>query len=223
MTSNHRRMAQGLLTLAVVLSAAAVRAQNLEAPGAAPAPAAPSPSSGPSGFGDSGQFILSAENLFGFNYNHPGGNNAHATTFSLFSDGFAGVTQNTYQWPRLAFDVFVIKGISAGGAISYSRTSYSNLPANTTIAATNAFEIAPRIGYAQMVGPWLGVWPRAGVTYIYSASNSNFLALTIDALAAIVVSPHLAITLGPTLDLGLSGKPVSIWTVGVYFGLAIAI
>ena len=43
MTSNHRRMLQGLLSLAVVLSAAAVRAQNLEAPGAAPAAGGPLP------------------------------------------------------------------------------------------------------------------------------------------------------------------------------------
>jgi hypothetical protein len=74
-----------------------------------------------------------------------------------------------------------------------------------------------------MVGPWLGVWPRVGVTYIYSDSNTNFLALTIDALAAVIASPHLAITFGPTLDVGLSGKPVKYTTVGVYFGLAIAI
>ncbi|HEY6478200.1 MAG TPA: hypothetical protein VI456_16595, partial [Polyangia bacterium] len=123
------------------------------------------------------------------------------------------------QWPRLAFDAFVTKGISAGGAVSFSRTTASN----NAIPATNAFQVAPRIGYAQMVGPWLGVWPRVGVTYVYSASNSNFLALTIDALAAIIASPHLAITFGPTLDLGLSGKPTKVTTVGVYFGLAIAI
>jgi hypothetical protein len=215
-------MLQGLLSLAVVLSAAGVRAQNLEAPGEAPKAEAPKADSGPSGWGDGGQFVLSAENLFGFNYNHPS-NSPHATTFALFSDAFAGVSQNTYQWPRLAFDAFVMKGISLGGALSYSRTSYSNLPPNTTIAATNAFEVAPRVGYGQMVGPWLGVWPRLGVTYVYSASNSNFLALTVDALAAVIVSPHLAITFGPNLNVGLSGKPTTILSVGVFFGLAIAI
>jgi hypothetical protein len=124
----------------------------------------------------------------------------------------------TYQWPRLAFDAFVTKGISLGGALSYARTTFSN-----NAPSANAFQVAPRVGYAQMVGPWLGVWPRVGVTYIYSDSNTNFLALTIDALAAVIASPHLAITFGPTLDVGLSGKPVKYTTVGVYFGLAIAI
>ena len=74
-----------------------------------------------------------------------------------------------------------------------------------------------------MVGPWLGVWPRLGVTYVYSSSTQNFLALTVDALAAIIVSPHLAVTFAPNLNVGLSGKPTTILTVGVFFGLAIAI
>jgi len=208
-------MLQGLLGLAVVVSAAAVRAQDLETPGAktsAPAAAAPS---GPSGFGDSGQLVLSAENMFGFNYDHPSNGGASSTTFTLFANPF-GVGTTTYQWPRLAFDAFLTKGISAGGAISFSRTTVAS-------NGTNAFQVAPRVGYAMMVAPALGVWGRAGVTYIYSDSNNNFLALTIDALAAIVASPHLAITLGPTLDLGLSGKPWKYTTVGLYFGLAVAI
>jgi hypothetical protein len=222
MTSTHRRMLQGLLSLAVVAAAAGVRAQNLEAPGAPAAAAAPATATGPSGWGDGGQMVLSAENLFGFNYNHPSGN-AHATTFGLFSNAFAGVGQNTYEWPRLAFDTFVIKGISAGGAISYARTTYSDAPPGQVLPASlNAVEIAPRLGYAQMVGPWLGVWPRAGVTYVYSSSSQKFLALTIDALAAVIVSPHLAVTFGPNLNVGLTGAP-KITTVGAFFGLAITI
>ena len=214
MTSNHRRMLQGLLGLAVVLSAAGVRAQDLETPGAkASAPAAAAPS-GPAGFGDSGQLVLSAENMFGFNYNHPS-TGSSATTFALFANPF-GVGVTTYQWPRLAFDAFVTKGISAGGAISFARTTFGN-------SSSNAFQVAPRLGYAMLVAPSLGVWPRIGVTYIYSDSNTNFLALTVDALAAFVVGPHLAITFGPTLDVGLSGKPVKYTTIGVYFGLAVAI
>ena len=74
-----------------------------------------------------------------------------------------------------------------------------------------------------MVAPSLGIWPRLGVTYVYSDSNNNFLALTIDGLLALIASPHLAITVGPNLDVGLSGKPVKYTTVGLYFGLAVAI
>jgi hypothetical protein len=218
MTSTHRRMLQGLLGLAVVVSAAVVHAEDLETPGAkASAPAAAAPS-GPSGFGDSGQLVLSAENMFGFDYTHPS-TGPSSTTFSLFSNPF-GVRATAYQWPRLAFDAFVTKGISAGGALSFSRNTVSN---NGVSVSTNAFQIAPRVGYAMMVAPSLGIWPRLGVTYVYSDSNNNFLALTIDALAAFVAGPHLAITFGPTLDVGLSGKPVKYTSVGVYFGVAVAI
>ena len=75
-----------------------------------------------------------------------------------------------------------------------------------------------------MVGPWLGVWPRAGVTYLYSASNEKFLAFTVDALAVILVAPHLAITFAPVANIGLSGKVGNVnqkfTTLGVEFGLA---
>lgn len=216
MTSNHRRMLQGLLGLAVALSAAGAHAQELETPGAKASAPAATPS-GPAGFGDGGQLVLSAENMFGFNYNHSSNTRIAptATTFALLANPF-GVGITTYQWPRLAFDAFLTKGISAGGAISFARTTFAN-------SSSNAFQVAPRLGYATMVAPSLGVWPRVGVTYIYSNSNTNFLAVTVDALAAFVAGPHLAITFGPTLDVGLSGKPVKYTTVGVYFGLAVAI
>jgi hypothetical protein len=216
-------MLQALLVLAVVVSAAEVRAQDLETPGAkSSAPAAAAAPTGPSGFGDGGQFVLSAENMFGFNYNHSSnvtGATPNYTTFTLFSNAL-GVGATTYQWPRLAFDAFVTKGISAGGAISFSRTTAS---AGNASASINAFEVAPRLGYSMFVAPSLAIWPRVGVTYVYKDSNNNWLALTVDALLAIVAGPHLAVTVGPTLDVGLSGKPVKYLTVGLYFGLAIAI
>ena len=69
MISNQKWMLHGALSLVVVLSATEVRAQKLETPGSSAADAAPTTSSsGPTGFGDSGQFILSAERLFGYTY-----------------------------------------------------------------------------------------------------------------------------------------------------------
>ena len=66
MISNQKWMLHGALSLAVVVSAAEVRAQKLETPGSPAAEAAPATSSsGPTGFGDSGQFVLSAERLLG--------------------------------------------------------------------------------------------------------------------------------------------------------------
>jgi hypothetical protein len=217
MISNPKWMLQGALSLVVVLSAAEARAQKLETPGSPAAEAAPttSPSSGPTGFGDSGQFVLSAENLFGFTYDHPSAGPSR-TTYSLLASPF-GIAATPYDLPRLGFDYFVTKSISAGAALGFARTSSGN-------NAINTFEAAPRIGYGMMVGPWLGVWPRAGVTYVNSTGQS-YLGLTIDLAAVIVVSSHLAVTFAPVGNIGLSGtqnnSSLKLTTVGVQFGLAI--
>jgi hypothetical protein len=210
-------MLQGLLSLAVVLSAAGVRAQNLEAPGEAPKaePAAPSGASGPTGFGAGGQFILSAEKLFGYNWKHEsiaGSSNVNA--FTLLANPF-GVGAYSYDWPRVGFDYFVTQSISAGLAASFARITSGN-------ASNNAWEIAPRLGYGMMVGPWLAVWPRAGVTYV-SSTGQSYLGLTIDLQAVVVVAPHLAITFAPVANIGLSGTKNNandkITTLGAEFGL----
>jgi len=224
MISNQKWMLHGALSLAVVLSAAEVRAQKLETPGSPAAEAAPttSSSSGPTGFGDSGQFVLSAERLFGYNWDHEsvGTRTGTSSTYTLLGNP-AGAANYPYDWPRLGFDYFMTKSISAGAALAFARTtSGSN--------SSNVFQVAPRVGYGMMVGPWLGVWPRAGVTYV-GATNQSYLGLTIDLAAVITVAQHLAITFAPVANIGLTGtsKPNGVstsdklTTLGVEFGLAI--
>ena len=223
MISNQKWMLHGALSLAVVLSATEARAQKLETPGSPTAEAAAAPSSsGPAAFGDGGQFVLSIERLFGYNWVHEsqGTRTGTSNTYSLIGNPM-GVGSYPYDWPRLGFDYFVTKSISAGAALAFARaTSGSN--------SFNAFEVAPRLGYGMMVGPWLGVWPRAGVTYV-SLTNQSYLGLTIDLAAVIVVAQHLALTLAPVANIALTGtsKPMGVstsdklTTIGVEFGLAI--
>src|SRR4051795_4279877 len=171
MISNQKWMLHGALSLAVVLSAAEVRAQKLETPGSPTAEAASAPSSsGPTAFGDGGQFVLSAERLFGYNWDHPSVGSS-TNTVSILGNGY-GVATYPYDWPRLGFDYFLTKSISLGIAGAFARNTSGS-------SSLNAYEIAPRLGYGMMVGPWLGVWPRAGVTYV-GATNLSYLGLTID-------------------------------------------
>ncbi len=142
-------------------------------------------------------------------------------TRSLAGAAVLGTGTYAYDWPRLGFDYFVTKSISLGGSLSFFRTSAGD-------NSLTGFQVAPRLGYGMMVGPWLGVWPRLGVTYVYASGNgasAKYLALTVEGLLAIVVAPHLVITFGPTLDLGLTGNAgtnsIKNTDVGVYFGLAI--
>src|SRR4051794_4264326 len=216
MISNQKWMSHGALSLAVVLSAAEVRAQKLETPGSPTAEAAAAPSSsGPNAFGDSGQFVLSAERLFGYNWDHPSVGNS-TNTVSILGSPY-GAAAVPYDWPRLGFDYFLTKSISAGAALAFSRIT-------GTGNSANAFEVAPRLGYGMMVGPWLAVWPRVGVTYV-KATDQSYLGLTIDLAAVIVVAPHLALTFAPVANVGLTGKlraaDLKYTTLGVEFGLAI--
>jgi len=216
MISNQKWMLHGALSLAVVLSAAEVRAQKLETPGSPAAEAASAPSSsGPTAFGDGGQFVLSAERLFGYNWDHPSVGSS-TNTVSILGNGY-GVATYPYDWPRLGFDYFLTKSISAGAALAFSRVTGSG-------DSLNAFEVAPRLGYGMMVGPWLAVWPRIGVTYVKS-TDLSYMGLTIDLAAVIMVAPHLAITFAPVANIGLTGKAGSsdrkYTTLGAEFGLAI--
>jgi hypothetical protein len=221
MISNQKWMLHGALCLAVVLSAAEVRAQKLETPGSPAAEAASAPSSsGPAAFGDGGQFVLSFERMFGYNWTHisTDAGSASNSTFSLLGNPF-GVsgTAYPYDWPRLGFDYFLTKSISLGIAGAFARNTSGS-------SSLNAYEIAPRLGYGMMVGPWLGVWPRAGVTYV-GATNLSYLGLTIDLTAVIVVNPHFIVTFAPLANIGLSGKSgntsVKYTTLGAEFGFGI--
>jgi hypothetical protein len=220
MTSNAKMMLQGLLSLAVVLSAAGAHAQNLETPGAPAAEAATAAAVAPTGFGDGGQFVLSAERLFGYSWTHTSlnGQGSSANTYSLLGEPYAsGLGAYPYDWPRLGFDYFLTKSISGGLAAAFGRHTQTG-------GSSNAVQVAPRIGYGMMVGPWLGVWPRAGVTYV-KATGESYLGLTIDLQAVIVVAQHLAITFAPVVNIGLTGSTGNVsqkfTTLGAEFGLAI--
>ncbi len=216
MISNQKWMLHAALSLAFVLSAAEARAQKLETPGSPTAEAAAAPSSsGPTTFGDGGQFVLSAERLFGYNWDHPSPGSS-TNSVSILGNGY-GVATYPYDWPRLGFDYFLTKSVSAGAALAFSRVTGSG-------DSLNAFEVAPRLGYGMMVGPWLAVWPRIGVTYI-NATGQSYMGLTIDLAAVIMVASHLGITFAPVANVGLTGKQGSrdqkYTTLGAEFGLTV--
>jgi hypothetical protein len=215
-------MLQGTLSLAVVLSAAVVNAQNLEKPGAAPEPE-PSPSSssssGPAAFADGGQLVLSFERLIGFNWEHEtiGSASGSRTSYAILGNGSA-VQGFPYDWPRLGFDYFVMKPISVGLAGGFYRSTSGS-------AATNAYSIAPRVGYGMLLGPALAIWPRAGVTYSYATNTYSLTAITLDLQGVFIVSQHLMVTAAPVVNIGVAGKngaaSAKTTTLGVQLGLAV--
>jgi len=210
-----RRISSVAVALTVSLGAASAAAQ-----------------AAPGGFGSSGQFTIGAERLFGFisasqnTETELAGVTAEETNsvtqFSLL--GFHGAFPlSPYSHPRVGFDYFVIDRLSVGGSLIFmTRSTEVEAEAggqsqSNDGPSTTAFLFAPRAGYAFMFNDTIGIWPRLGFTY-YSISNEletpagnfedseNGLALAIEGLFVIAPMPNFGFTVGPTLDLGLTGS-----------------
>ena len=132
--------------------------------------------------------------------------------------------------PRLAADVFVIKGLSLGGSIMYlndSGSSRESDPPDPTVRrdlpTTNTFIFSPRIGYGLQVGQNFAIWPRAGITYAnYRLSQErtdpgppptttedkisiDMTDVSIEFMLAILPVDHFTVLVGPYIDIPLGG------------------
>ena len=162
MTSNHKRMLQGLLSLGVVLSAAEARAQKLETPGSPAAAAAPRP--------------LRPGRLRRRRPARPLGRapvrlqlGARVARQRDRQRQHLQPARESLRRRRLSLRLAAarIRRLRDQGDQRSAPPSLSPEPRSGTASRTS-LEVAPRVGYGMMVGPWLGVWPRAGVTYVYS-------------------------------------------------------
>jgi len=169
---------------------------------------------------EAGRFAVGAERLFGVAWSKEsatvGGMDVSEsdTSFSLFTKQ---VSASGLEAPRLAFDYFVIDGLSVGGAVGYASvaTNTSSGSSNTDGPTVHGWLLTPRVGYAYMFNDTIGLWPRAGITYTTlsldeSAANtsvsSHFVALSVEAPLVITPAPHAAILIAPTLDWGFTGS-----------------
>jgi hypothetical protein len=141
---------------------------------------------------------------------------------ALCSTGFGCSTfmQSAFELPRLGLDYFVRPRTSVGLAaalVVYPETvggdGFSSHPVVTV-------EVAPRIGYSYAFNDWIGVWTRAGVSYVRasrevphpeSLPEGSFRrlsawALTLEALVVITPQPDWAVTVGPNADVGVAGS-----------------
>ncbi len=203
-------------------------------------------------FGLQGEFIFSADRLFGF-YGYSASSKitwapgtGHGPNGGDYEDsqsgtqlnflwgnagtgaGYPGLSVNPFVIPRLSFDYSVIDHLTIGGSIGFATTSGTQredrrpqgvaLGAPNDLPDTNAFLISPRIGYAIMFTRVIGLWPRGGFSYSrLHAEWTNppapdrfetsawLLDLDFEALLVISPAPHFAFTLGPIVDLGLTG------------------
>jgi hypothetical protein len=120
-----------------------------------------------------------------------------------------------FDTPRLAFDYFVIDGLSVGGSLGYASGSddsedFLSQPPAATPSDYSAFVFAPRAGYVFMFSDVAGIWPRGGFTYhtfgVDEAFGESGLALTVEAMFVLTPVQHFGILVGPTFDIDFTGK-----------------
>lgn len=176
--------------------------------------------------GEQGQLAVGAERLMGFSHSRDSSESEFAkssTTINnvtLLASPMSGFL-TAYSVPRVAFDYFPTQGFSVGGAISYTRAAIGskfepNEGQSTESDGTfSLFVISPRVGYAAMFNESVGIWPRAGITYLSSSTedddgnsgtNGSAVALSIEAPLLFMPVDNVAISLGPTIDYGLSSS-----------------
>lgn len=152
-----------------------------------------------------------------------------------------GVPINVHALPRVAFDVTIIPRLTLGGAIAFGfglggtnerealegatkTTQKTDAPTGTAIG------FAPRVGYILPLSDMFAFWPRAGLG-IYSVSASServgpnnvittdrvtdtLFSLDLDPQFAIVPLEHFFITVGPTVNIPITGSRSTSTTIG---------
>jgi hypothetical protein len=180
-------------------------------------------------FAKRGEFVVSAERLFGFAWSHTSTGKGSTTTIENATiinrlTAVSSALLTSYSFPSLAFDYFATESLTLGLAAGYFHTSTNSQTESQSSSDSrhgpsfNGLLLSPRVGYAYMFAPTIGIWPRAGLTYLYAGRTGATLsevALTLEVALSIVPFPHVAFWIGPTLDLGLTGSVSSSNTTGV--------
>ena len=169
-------------------------------------------------FGQSLDMAFSADRLFAIHFSHretenPGEPDIERDRTGV-QIGWGGRDRLTpFDVPRFAFDIFVIDGLSVGGALGFASMSDEN-QAGTEFDASE-FIFAPRVGYVWMFSEVVGFWLRGGFTYhsasldggvIFGQGDEYGFAFTADPTFVFSPVQHLAFLAGINADLDLMGE-----------------
>jgi len=120
----------------------------------------------------------------------------------------------TVQYPRAAFDYFIIDGLSIGGSVGFG---VNTLPDLVSLA------FLPRVGYAFELSKNFEFWPRGGVGVLFvdepmNGDNASAL-LTLEGMFLYEMVPHALLEFGPIFDISFAnGWPMEL---GATAGIAI--
>lgn len=157
--------------------------------------------------------------------------------------GNVGQPLNVHSVPRVAFDINIIDRLTLGlgfafafgfgGSVKVEQVIGPNATRTTKTDAPTAtmFGIAPRVGYILPLSEHLALWPRGGFAF-YSVSlkndnvdnNNNVIttqkvtdtifSIDLDPQLVIIPTEHFFFTVGPMLNIPLTGGRTYTTTTG---------
>jgi hypothetical protein len=170
--------------------------------------------------GTDGQFVLSAERLIGVSHTwatRPGDmmgpqttstNNVTILSGTPAGSGLGGfLPVISFTFPRVAADYFVTWRLSLGAAVGYFHSSNPGVTSSTTLSASG-FMLDPRAGLVFPVTANVTIWLRAGLSFLSASVNDGTIQLldaTVEAPLTLTFVPHVALSIGPTIDVGIAG------------------
>lgn len=175
-------------------------------------------------FSKQGTFVVATERLVGLSFTHDTEENTAGTsetktntTDIAFGVHVFGFSFNPYVMSQLGFDYFVIDHLSLGAGFDYwhgSGTSERTGQPSRDLSDVSALRVIPRVGFGIMFTDVIGLWARGGLSYYNwniedrngDQDSEHGFALTAEGLLVIAPINHVGIQLGPTFDIGLSGK-----------------
>jgi hypothetical protein len=175
-------------------------------------------------FGDRGQLVITAENLFGFSTERTaddvGTDRESSDTNSQFGLFYRGaVASEARGWVGAHY--FVIPNLSIGATVGLQTAGSSHTETVRGVTTTTdgpslfGFVLLPKVGYALMLNNMLGFWFRGGPGYV-RASTSNatndasgarsYWFLSVDALFVITPVQYFGFYAGPQANLSFAGS-----------------
>lgn len=199
-----------ILSRLSVLSAAAAAAAALLSPARAEAAGGD--------FDVQQNLIITGERLFGYSYTStkgPQDSKNVDSNFSLLVPSGGGGDATAYTGPSVGIHYPVIPQLTVGAQLGllYAGGSTKQGDVSKDKDSTFAFYLAPRVGYILGINPGAYIWLRGGVSYFNASTGDgdqeftrSGFGVTIDPMFVLTPVNHFGITLGPTVDLPLSGS-----------------
>jgi hypothetical protein len=165
-----------------------------------------------------------ASSIAGYRSSASVGRDSEVVTRGVEASIVGDVNQEAFTplvMPRLSLDARWANGFSLGAVLSYAARSaqQSSDGVDGTLPSSESALLGPRVGWLKPLSNNVAVWLRGGPTWAYRASSDatsepgerrtfteRQWAISLEPQLVVMPWPHLGLSLGAALDLGVDGE-----------------